>query len=486
MADFNISDVASRVQGPQQMSLGDMLNIARGAQAYQQAGQLNPIALEEAKAKLSSAQTGAEKARRTLEPEVQQSELQAQLAKTNLNDAQLLNLQKQQQNSSRNLIKLLDSPDPVTPDVIKKHVVATMQNAGASDEAIIQAVQGLPTTGTDKQLRAYLAKHTLNSLSAEAELEKRFPAATMISAGGTMTPRQMGNEAFTGVKSGTAVGETIGVTPTPGTATVNGLVGQYDANGKFVPFDVQPNVAPKGANVSSTKAESTTAPKGSTLVQIDEPTSRGQMNEQEKARYTQGEEDYKASGERAQIAQDAELAARQIKRSLKASSGSKAGQIVRNTGQMFFGNTELDTLVKNLAEQQVRQASLMGLKSVAAEQDLKLANGTDKVTSEALAHIIERAEATNLAATKYNQASAKLQDKYGKTKAYLNTDNFKKAWQTNYDPVAFIIQNTNRQNIPQKDKDIIIDYYTSGMSQSELDDLGQKMKKLKRLERGDF
>ena len=210
------------------------------------------------------------------------------------------------------------------------------------------------------------------------------------------------------------------------------------------------------------------------------------MNEQEKARYALGEEDWKVSGERAQIARDSQLAARQIKRSLSATAGSKAGQVVRDTGQMFFGNSELDTLVKNLAEQQVRQASLMGLKSVAAEQDLKTANGSDKITNDALAHIVERAEATNLAAEKYNKASAELQDKYGKSKAYINTDNFKKAWSENYDPIAFIIQNTNRQNIPQKDKDTIIDYYTADMSQSDKTDLIRRMKNLKRLERGDL
>jgi len=486
----NFSDVASKVNPVQGMSIADMLTMARNAQAYQQAQQLNPLQVEKAQTELATSKIESEKAKRTLEPTVSKAETESLLSKTSLNDAQLLNLQKQQANSSRNLIKLLDSPDPITPDVIKNHVVATMQNAGASDEAIIQAVQGLPTSGTDKQLRAYLAKHTLNSLTAEAELEKRFPNATMVSAGGNITPRQMGNEAFTGMKAGTAVGPSIAITPSPGTTTVNGVVGQYDTNGKFVPFDIQPSGTNTTPNVMPNVAPQGTTQKPSTsktsLVQFDEPTSRGQLNEQEKTRYATGEEDYKASGERAQIAQDAKLAARQIKRSLAASSGSKAGQVVRDAGQMFFGNTELDTLVKNLAEQQVRQSALMGLKSVAAEQDLKTANGTDKVTNEALAHIVERAEATNLAAEKYNAASAKLQDKFGKTKAFLNTDNFKKAWSQNYDPVAFIIQNTNQQNIPQKDKDTIIDYYTSGMSQSQLDQLATKMKNLKRLERGDF
>jgi hypothetical protein len=225
MAGFNFSPI--KVETPPQTSLGDMLNIARGAQAYQQAQQLNPLALEKAQADLSLSQTQAQKAQRTLEYDVAHAKAVANNAIAQANDAELLNLQKQQANSSRNLIKMLDSPDSITPDKIKDHVVSTMQNAGAPDKAIIQAVQGLPTAGTDKELRAYIAKHTLNSLTAEAEIEKRFPASTMVSEGGQITPRQMGAEAFTGVKPGTAVGTSIGVTPAP-----LGLTQKFEPTGR--------------------------------------------------------------------------------------------------------------------------------------------------------------------------------------------------------------------------------------------------------------
>jgi len=78
MADFNVSDVASRINPPQQVSIGDMLNIARGAQAYKQANEINPLLIEEAKATLSSAQTGAEKAKRSLEPEIARTTAESQ------------------------------------------------------------------------------------------------------------------------------------------------------------------------------------------------------------------------------------------------------------------------------------------------------------------------------------------------------------------------------------------------------------------------
>ena len=488
MPDYNFAPI--NVTPPQQTSLADMMNIARGAQAYQQAQTLNPLAVEKAKADLSLSQTQAQKAQRTLEYDISHAKATANTAIAQANDAQLANIQKQQANSSRNLIKLLDSQDPITPSVIKDHVVETMSNAGAPDQAIVQAVQGLPKSGTDKELRAYLAKHALNSLTAEAELEKRFPAATMVSEGGQITPRQMGAEAFTGVKPGTAVGQSVRITPSPmqpGVTTVNGVIGQYDANGKFVPFNIQPSQQPSVTpNLGEPNKPAPEQSKMPSIVKIDNFSAPGQQNKQEVDRYALGQSDFNASNERATLAQDSNLTVQNIKKNLSAAAGSTPGRVLRSIGQTVIGDPQLDILVKSLADQQLRQSQLMGLKNKDAEADQRVAGGSSEITAEALAHIVERADATNLAAIKYNQALTKMQEKYGKDRAYLNNDNFKNAWANSYNPIAFIIQNTNRQNIPQKDKDKIIDYYTHDMSRDQLDTLANNMKNLKRLERGDF
>ena len=488
MPDYNFAPI--NVTPPQQTSLADMMNIARGAQAYQQAQTLNPLAVEKAKADLSLSQTQAQKAQRTLEYDIAHAKATANNAIAQANDAQLANIQKQQANSSRNLIKLLDSQDPITPSVIKDHVVETMSNAGAPDQAIVQAVQGLPKSGTDKELRAYLAKHALNSLTAEAELEKRFPAATMVSEGGQITPRQMGAEAFTGVKPGTAVGQSVRITPSPmqpGVTTVNGVIGQYDANGKFVPFNIQPSQQPSVTpNLGGPNKPAPEQSKMPSIVKIDNFSAPGQQNKQEVDRYALGQSDFNASNERATLAQDSNLTVQNIKKNLSAAAGSTPGRVLRSIGQTVIGDPQLDILVKSLADQQLRQSQLMGLKNKDAEADQRVAGGSSEITAEALAHIVERADATNLAAIKYNQALTKMQEKYGKDRAYLNNDNFRNAWANSYNPIAFIIQNTNRQNIPQKDKDKIIDYYTHDMSKDQLDTLASNMKNLKRLERGDF
>lgn len=55
-----IQPVAGSVQAPTPMSLGDMVGLARGVQAYQQAEQLNPLAVQTAKETLTQSQVKSE------------------------------------------------------------------------------------------------------------------------------------------------------------------------------------------------------------------------------------------------------------------------------------------------------------------------------------------------------------------------------------------------------------------------------------------
>jgi len=58
MATYDVSTVASQIQPPQATSLSDMLNVARGAQAYQQAAQVNPLIAQQQQATTQAAQLG--------------------------------------------------------------------------------------------------------------------------------------------------------------------------------------------------------------------------------------------------------------------------------------------------------------------------------------------------------------------------------------------------------------------------------------------
>jgi hypothetical protein len=56
MADFSINPIAQTLKPPTPMSLGEMLNIARGAQEYRQAQQLNPLAIQQQQQQLQTQQ----------------------------------------------------------------------------------------------------------------------------------------------------------------------------------------------------------------------------------------------------------------------------------------------------------------------------------------------------------------------------------------------------------------------------------------------
>ena len=80
MADFSVNPVASQVKPPQAISLGDMLNLARGAQAYQQAQQINPLEVQRANAELQRLnKLMPEEVRRAI-AEANRSEIEANVA----------------------------------------------------------------------------------------------------------------------------------------------------------------------------------------------------------------------------------------------------------------------------------------------------------------------------------------------------------------------------------------------------------------------
>jgi hypothetical protein len=80
--------VALGIKPPQGMSLGDMLNIARGAQAYQQEQQMNPLTLQKAQAEANVA-TGTEKPRISqATSEAETSRINALKASYGLDDAE--------------------------------------------------------------------------------------------------------------------------------------------------------------------------------------------------------------------------------------------------------------------------------------------------------------------------------------------------------------------------------------------------------------
>jgi hypothetical protein len=76
MAGFNFNPIT--VQPQQQTSLGDMLNIARNAQAYQQSQQLNPLQLQQQQELTTQSKLATQEAEQTLESKISSKKSEAQ------------------------------------------------------------------------------------------------------------------------------------------------------------------------------------------------------------------------------------------------------------------------------------------------------------------------------------------------------------------------------------------------------------------------
>lgn len=80
MADFSVNPVAQNLKPATPMSLGDMLNLARGAQEYQQAQQLNPLQVQRAAAELSRLQQLTPEEYRRAQAAATQAEIEANVS----------------------------------------------------------------------------------------------------------------------------------------------------------------------------------------------------------------------------------------------------------------------------------------------------------------------------------------------------------------------------------------------------------------------
>jgi len=199
---FNIDpSISLGVKPPATMSLADMLNVAGAAQAYKQKQQLNPLEIRTKEAETT-------KAEETLRPAIEKAQAESQEAQTRLNSLQLENTKNHFTNIAQNIQDLITKPDLTSQDIIDR-ATEVNKNAGGNDKSLKQLLMGLPVNGTQTQLKQYLAQAHLKSLSALADIEKRYPATLYQDTGQKVIPIRGGNEMLTGVSPTTQVGAPI-------------------------------------------------------------------------------------------------------------------------------------------------------------------------------------------------------------------------------------------------------------------------------------
>lgn len=195
------TSIATGIKPPTPISMGDLINMARGSLEYQKAKATAPLEVRQKEIE-------TEKAEQTLKPAIAKAQAEAEYATTNLNNLQLENTRNHFTNMAQNLQDLLTKPDLTAQDIVDR-ATEINRNAGGNERSLKQMLMGLNMNGSQTQLKQFLAQAHLKSLNALSQLEKIHPATQFQDTGQQIVPIKGGAPELTGVSPTTQVGAPI-------------------------------------------------------------------------------------------------------------------------------------------------------------------------------------------------------------------------------------------------------------------------------------
>ena len=516
MADFSMNVNYAK---PQTTSLGDMVNMASGMQQFQQAQQMNPLALEKAQ----------------IENQVLKQKNDERLKLQEFTS----NPDNWQTNGRIDMDKI-NSVIPKIAPLTGSDVIGTLSGLHKSQTEATSAKQNLTQdqraiianrTGLLGRLGVQDPKIVLNELNRLKEenpdspelyrlidaysgpLSKAQPgkhiADDMVRLSQSMLSPAQQQEALSPKVGTMDVGP--GYQPYTQQPFLGGQEPSIKTTGTIIPKDISPGIveisgvkyyqkpsttggAPTLTPVGEAGTTPTPAPAAAPapaagtqkpLIVEDMPVPRTaipQLNDFQKQRYESGTNLIKSSVDAANAATEGEETSRQIKNYMGAAAGSAPGQFLRKAGKWVAGDPQLEILSKNLADQQLRNIKLMGAKTDAADADVKAASGNVDLTREGLQAIVDRTDASNTAVKAFQKGLKRYTDQG--LNGIVHADKFKEAWGDNYDVRVFKAMNINRSNLSKAQKDLERQKLLKGLSDAELKELRDKAANIERLENG--
>lgn len=408
MADFNFSDVASKVQGPQQMSLGEMLNIARGAQAYQQSQQVNPLQLEQEQLKTRLA-------RETIEPSIagekavsEKKVYEAQKAGVDLN------------NHYGNVARGVYGGHLTDPDFINGNTEAMIKKLDA-DKSYFDSI-GIPSH--DSKMHDQLV-----------QLAKTNPAQAyqMISSGVNTAAGAQAQQTMISGSQNTPIykgpGAPVGQTNIPAEQVEKGVT----APRMNAPVESQPVKLSYPVRVPGQPANLYPSEEADRTAGV---TYRNTLQQQQNNLTAQRDNN-----------DDVIRTARQLDKESWLPTSGVLGGIQRKVSTALGDTTYLD-LNKELANSTISNMKALGLSTDADKQLLSAANGEYTYPPKILEKIGYKNKGFMTNIDMQTEASKKFSDKFGDA----NLNSFKQMWNKNADNKIFQVINLTQDPDLTKDQ----------------------------------
>jgi hypothetical protein len=279
MADFSFTPAAAGIKPVPQTSLADMVNVARGAQAYQQAQQVNPLEVQKAQTELQRIQAltpleiergeiATRVARSTETPTIAKAGSEAETAGVVTESAKLKFAQEKMSGIASRMTSVINDPiivkaenDPQFAATNKTEINRIISNYGREQAKEL----GIPSDQADRLIapyltianespqgmRRYLMGRLLTGLDNASRVSAMQPSGIAVSTGAGGATVQTGM--YGAVPPGTALPGTTFVSQLP--PTTQAVAQEGDSTGLPVgtpyfigPQATTPSAAPKVAS----------------------------------------------------------------------------------------------------------------------------------------------------------------------------------------------------------------------------------------------
>lgn len=468
MATFNVPMLGTEIKPVPQTSLADMLGIARGAQQYQQAQQINPLELQ---AKQQSTRTGeiqlgvaeqADKERRNMQtffadPNNFQTNGRIDIDKINkvvptiapLTGSEYINKYTTLGNAQTNAI---DAKQKLTQE--QRSMVAQrfsiLGRLGVKDKnAYIAEMDLLKKENPDNPDLSRLIDSYKTIWEGTMQSGDDLPAKAIAGAQTLLTPAQQQTQ-FAPTVATTPEGKTItnkpsvaGEMPTSTMGMAGGLqanvpstggpsavgAGAEVAPGMRVPYPVRRADQPYIAEPTEQKDQAAGADYRNNLVNAQMGLAQGRRNVEE-------------------VMQQAN----KIGSQLYFEKGGIPGQIEQKI-RMAIGSEDYDMLAKDLANMAITNSKAMGSVggTVAGLDMAAVANGTIKVPPDVLVKIARRVQADQTNLDMQANGAQKFSEKFGDN----NMKAYQQVWNKNADSKIFeamnIVKDVTDPNVLDKE-----------------------------------
>ena len=276
-----------------------------------------------------------------------------------------------------------------------------------------------------------------------------------------LSPVQQIDQFAPKVTTGTVGGQTTGITTTPSFRGSQPTISTSPLGGGQEMAQPDGSMAPKTKSMPKIVQEDTT-------MNYTGPANPLNLNKFQEESYAKGKTNVTEANMAVKSVKDLQLAVDKVEQFMGSASGAKAYQMVQSGGKYVFGNADLDSLVKNIAQVQARNASIMGLDKTDSSRELNAKlSGSEKIDEKALAGVMQQVKAEAKAAELYTQGVNKFVEKRGDINGYIQQQKFQNKWAEHYDPRIFQIDGIAESKLPENEKQNKIDQITGRMSESQ-------------------